>query len=338
MRIPSADIPQADKLSEVVQLVEAVAKGAETFQALAAKINKVEHQSRYYRRAAEIIGLVKNFRTHSELTPWGRKLIQTPIGQRHHILLKAVLGTAIFQRLIPFFERHPHGINQAILQAFITDVADLGVEPMAPRRMSTIINWLESLNIVNKLPNGDLVFEKDTFQQVPAIEFLIHEPLLPKASSLREYEIMAARIKSIKETITVLVDQAKRERANDEHRKLINLVASRVWRAGAIPKTNQFIDMAALVVERSFIFEMKSITKENALSQIRDGLNQLYEYRYLQNIPEAILVLVVSTALPKPDAWMHDYLEKDGQVRFLWGGENQLYGSQETREELAFLW
>ena len=338
MKIRSADIPQADNLIEVVQLVEKVAKGATTFQDIATRINKIEYEGRYYRRAAEIIGLVKNFRNHSELTPLGRNLIQTPSDQRHHVLLKAVLGAAIFQRLIPFFERHPHGINRAILQAFITDVTDLGVETMVPHRMSTIINWLESLHIVNKLPNGDLVFEKDTFQQAPAIEFLIHEPLLPKASSLQEYEIVAARIKSTKETITVIVDEAKRERANAEHRKLINLVASRVRRAGAIPKTNQFIDLAALVIERPYIFEMKSITKEDAQSQICDGLSQLYEYRYLQNVSEAILVLVVSTALPKPDAWMHEYLEKDRQIRFLWDGENQLYGSQETRKELAFLW
>jgi len=93
----SADIPQADKLSEVVQLVEAVARGAKTLQDIATRTNKVEHEDRYYRRAAEIIGLVKNFSNYSELTPLGQKLIQTPSDQRHHLLLKAVFCAAIFQ-------------------------------------------------------------------------------------------------------------------------------------------------------------------------------------------------------------------------------------------------
>jgi hypothetical protein len=162
--------------------------------------------------------------------------------------------------------------------------------------------------------------------------------LIPKAESLKEYETVVARVQNAQESISLLRDQAKSERANKEHRNLVNLVAERVRQAGAVPKSNQFVDLAAFVDERAFIFEMKSITADNARAQIRSGLSQLYEYRYLQNISEAILVLVVSRALPKAEAWMLDYMEQDRKIRLLWDGNDQLFGSQETRKELAFLW
>jgi hypothetical protein len=338
MKIPSADIPQADKLSEIVQLVESVARGAETFQDFAVEINKVDRQGRYYRRAAEIIGLIKNFKNRSELTPLGKELIKTPQHQRGTFIQKAVLGATIFQRLIPFLERHPRGVSRTKLRQFITEVANLGGEETARRRMSTIINWLETLNFIRKQPNGDLILESRTFAQAPVVEFSIEEPLVPKANNLKEYETVVARVKNAGEAITLLRDQAKSERANEEHRNLVNLVAARVRRAGAVPKSNQFVDLAAFVDERPFIFEMKSISAENTRPQIRGGISQLYEYRYLQNTSEAILVLVVSKALPKAVAWMLDYIEQDRKIRLLWDGNDQLFGSQETRKELAFLW
>ena len=73
MKIPSEDVPQADLLKEVVRAVEAVAAGATTFQDIAAHFGKVERQGRYYRRAAEILGLLASAGTnHSVLNPRGK--------------------------------------------------------------------------------------------------------------------------------------------------------------------------------------------------------------------------------------------------------------------------
>ena len=58
MRIPSSEIPQADLLQDVVRVVTAVHEGARTFQDIANYIGKVGRQGRYYRLAAEILGLI----------------------------------------------------------------------------------------------------------------------------------------------------------------------------------------------------------------------------------------------------------------------------------------
>ena len=59
MKIPSEDVPQADKLEDVVKIIEGVGQGKRTFQDLSQYIDKVERQGRYYRRAAEILGFKK---------------------------------------------------------------------------------------------------------------------------------------------------------------------------------------------------------------------------------------------------------------------------------------
>lgn len=82
---------------------------------------------------------------------------------------------------------------------------------------------------------------------------------------------------------------------------------------------------------------MKSITDSNAKSQVRSGLSQLYEYRYLQNLPDAKLILVIEKPLPNKNSWMKEYLEKDRNVFLLWDGNNNLFGTNHSKEYLKFL-
>ncbi len=107
--------------------------------------------------------------------------------------------------------------------------------------------------------------------------------------------------------------------------------------ANAIPRNNQLIDIATRYDDKDFIFEVKSITSTNAKSQIRRGISQLYEYRYLQNLADAHLVLVIET-LPPPDyEWMIEYLESDRNINVVWDGDDKLYGRKKTIQSLEFL-
>ena len=126
------------------------------------------------------------------------------------------------------------------------------------------------------------------------------------------------------------------ELANGAHINLVNLVASRITAAGGIAKKNQFIDLASKMNE-DFIFEMKSTTETNVRSQVRKGISQLYEYRYLENTPEAKLVLVVERPLATSNIWMNDYLENDRGVLLIWDGDERLFGSAKANESLPFL-
>ena len=139
------------------------------------------------------------------------------------------------------------------------------------------------------------------------------------------------------EDIIIYQNSAAVDRADNAHRKLVNLVADRIKQSGSIPRFNKLIDLATKNEDNDYIFEMKSITEVNAKSQIRSGLSQLYEYRYLQNLPEAKLVLVIEKSLPDKNNWMTEYLEKDRNVFLLWDGNNNLFGTKQTKENLSFL-
>ena len=82
---------------------------------------------------------------------------------------------------------------------------------------------------------------------------------------------------------------------------------------------------------------MKSITTRNARSQVRKGLSQLYEYQYLQNLPNSNLVLVIEAPIPTSSSWMIDYLETSRNINLIWDGNNNLYGTETTRQRFEFL-
>ena len=138
------------------------------------------------------------------------------------------------------------------------------------------------------------------------------------------------------EEVAYFKDQAKVERAANAHIALVNLVSQRIRQNGGIPKSNKLIDLA-VKLHQDYIFEMKSISDSNIRSQIRKGMSQLYEYRYLQNKPNAKLILVVEKPLEATHSWMLDYMECDRQISLVWDGNEELYGSERARNELSFL-
>lgn len=340
MKIPSTEIPQADKLEDVVKTVIAVANGAHSYQEIAKYIDKVERQGRYYRKAAEIIGLIQTPRqNHSTLTSLGNDFIQNTPTIASPELLKGVMSSRIFQRLIPFLEnKSSQGASKDQIETFLKDTAELGAASMAPRRVSSFIAWLKALNLITVQGDQHILTTSTIHTNLPIVEFNnTDEPLLPTINELKEYQIVKERVLSAQQTVTVFKDQAKTDRANDAHRVLVNLVSERIRDAGSIPKYNQFIDLATRYNEQEYIFEMKSVTPNNESSQIRSGLSQLYEYRYLQNLPNAKLVLVIEKFLSAKEHWRLDYLENDRDIFLIWDGNNELYGSSKTQGEFDFL-
>jgi hypothetical protein len=77
MRVPSDEIPQADNLIDVVRTVVAISQGARTDQDIGQAIGKVARQGRYYRKAAEIIGLITNRTNNATLTHAGQSFVQS---------------------------------------------------------------------------------------------------------------------------------------------------------------------------------------------------------------------------------------------------------------------
>lgn len=155
---------------------------------------------------------------------------------------------------------------------------------------------------------------------------------------MREYQEVARRVRSAGNDIQVLVDANARERANESHATLTRLVAAKIRAAGAIPKSNALVDLAAELGPNDFLFEMKSSTPRNSRSQVRKAIAQLYEYRYLQRSPKAQMVVVIENPLPAELSWMVDYVVNDRGLLIAWDGDGRtLHFPEAVRDRLGFL-
>lgn len=340
MRIPSDDVPQADKLSEVVRTVEAVAAGAKTFDDISHAIGKVDRQGRYYRRAAEILGLVSNVRGRNQasLTSAGQQFVAASSADREKILAGAVIKSRIIERVIPFLEsKGSRGVSRHELEQFIEAVTESVGPSMIGRRVSTITSWLDSIRMLRER-NGR--YQLTTLPvSVPIVEYeASDEPLFPKKHDLVTYQQVAERAKKAGGYLSVLIDEASRDRANGAHRMLTNLVAAKIQTAGAIPKRNKYIDLSTVWNESLYLFEMKSTRDVNAHHQVRTAISQLYEYRYLQQAPTAKLVVVIENPLPDQERWLVEYVVKDRGLFIAWDGDRRtLRYPSELVGELRFL-
>ncbi|MBI5060014.1 AAA-associated domain-containing protein [candidate division KSB1 bacterium] len=335
MKFKTEDIPQADNLSSVLRVVEGVHSGRNSYQELSSEIGMVERQGRYYRRAAEILGFIQNHDNHSVLTRRGAQYVAASNQQRQVLLANAILSARLIQRVLPFLEAKQN-VTRMELTNFMREITVSTGASMLPRRVNTVINWLKAVDMLRAVGNH-LVFG-----QLPEHVTLIcyndvSEPILPRNYDLQEYRDLAALTEKSNRVIEYFVDEAKRDRANTRHRMLTNLVASKVRASGAMPRSNRFVDMAARIGNQDYIFEMKSSTVSNMHAQIRRGISQLFEYRYLQRAPRAKLVLVLEEQINEPLQWMADYVVEDRGILLVWDGDNRLHCPQSIRSQVGFL-
>lgn len=338
MKIRSVEIPQADKLESVVMAIIAVANGARTDVEIIKDIPNLttDRQGRYYRNAAEILGFITNYRNNARLTEKGEEFSKNPT-IRNPLFISSVLSVELIQRLIPYLEQSSKGVTKEDVVTFIGTITEKSIgDSMIPRRVSTVLAWLKSLNVVSEV--GQKYYFQNLFtRDLPVLEVTdVEQPILPTPGELLEYKVIEERATKAADTITYYKDQAKLERANNAHIRLVNLVAKRISDAGSTPKSNQLVDLAANV-EGDFLFEMKSITESNTRDQVRKGVSQLQEYKYLQNKKEAKLVLVIENKLDNKNSWLLDYLEDYQGINLIWDGDDKLHASDRTREEIRFL-
>jgi len=104
---------------------------------------------------------------------------------------------------------------------------------------------------------------------------------------------------------------------------LMDLVAAKIRKVGSIPKNNKFVDLSAAIDDGFYLFEMKSTTDANVHSQVRRAISQLYEYRYLQQVPAAKLVVVIENPPPSEKKWIVDYVVNDRKLLIAWDGDKK---------------
>lgn len=108
----------------------------------------------------------------------------------------------------------------------------------------------------------------------------------------------------------------RREKANREHIRILNMLASTLRVRGHSVFENTFVDLFVKIGEQPVILEVKSNNHHNVLSQIRKAIAQLYEYRYRMKLPNAVLCIVLQQ---KPSQeWIIDYLLNDREIYVCW--------------------
>jgi len=332
--IPTEEIPQADRLDRVVETARLVRRGRRSYQAIASEIGFTERQGRYYRRAAETLGLIKRVSTNVDaITPFGKQVVESQGDQWKTLLAKRVAGLPAVQPVLAILSTSPVTDTKDLINAL--SVATKTTRGMVERRLSTILSWLETSGVVEEGRRGlQLV-------SVPQELIALPDPLpiLPKVGDLKAYREVPIRRRQMASTITYEVDEVKRERASATHERLRALLAKRIKEKCAVtPTTNRLIDLATSIKGLDYIVEVKSTTKNNVRSQVRRGLSQLYEYRYLYATPSAKLVLLLENRLKNDDEWLVDYLTEDRELLVVWDGQDdELFTTDEGRKTLPFL-
>jgi hypothetical protein len=338
MKIPSEDIIQADSPDRVISTILAVGDGARKDTQIAQAIGNLDpRQGRYYRRAAEILGFIERESHNSVLTSLGEDFIRSNAAHRRILFVQALLNDSVIQRLLPFLDScGPNGASRTQLEGFLGGVADLGAASMVRRRVSSYSSWLRHFGIATG-SGANLVLEN-----LPATSPILRitsdeEPLSPNRFELNEYEAQARRVRAARDAVAFYVNHAAHERAAASHESLVNLMAQRLRTHGAVPKANRYVDLSARCDGVDYLFEMKSTTENNPHAQIRRGISQLYEYRYIQNIPAAKLVLVIENPLPRRVGWLEDYLVQDRDVLLVWDGNGSFTCPPSVAPSLPFL-
>lgn len=161
---------------------------------------------------------------------------------------------------------------------------------------------------------------------------------LPRTAEGREWNRRRPR-RSAKKAAQTSIDLVARERANHAHHLLEQITADSARALGYEPRYNENIDLYFGTPYGTVLAEMKSCDDASVHSQIRRGVSQLFEYRYVyRNLlgADPTTTLIVETRPPREKAWLIDYLTTLGIV-IAWKQpwENSLVSSQPIPDALT---
>lgn len=159
MKIPISEVPQADELGKVITTVEAVQNDCKTDSKIASYIGFTDRQGRYYRLAAEILGLLENQNNNATLTQMGEELVILNDENRIKKIRIILKATPLFKRVLDKVEQSDDGLSRSQITDFLKDIIE-GAPSTIERRYNTIMNWLISSLLV-KLDTRTINEEED---------------------------------------------------------------------------------------------------------------------------------------------------------------------------------
>ncbi|WP_076879095.1 DUF7226 domain-containing protein [Alkanindiges hydrocarboniclasticus] len=147
MSLETSDFLQADDINKVFQVVDAVALGSTSDEDIEnyLGLNSGSRQGRYYRLAAEKLGLIINFANNASLTPTGQLFSNYSLNNRALLAQNLIASLPVFSTVISHF-RTSGQINIEDLRAYFISIYP-GEESTASRRFSTFMNYIRYLGL-----------------------------------------------------------------------------------------------------------------------------------------------------------------------------------------------
>lgn len=150
----SNEVPQADMLHDVIKLVEFVQHNpGSTDSMIAGYINKGKRQGRYYRHAAQLLGLIVNDNNSANLTTEGSYFLGQNSSDRTILIRKKVMNLKAFQLVLELIRRTTNCGERDIEKLLQNEGLTLTT---GDRRAKTLIHWLIELNLIRQ--SGECLF------------------------------------------------------------------------------------------------------------------------------------------------------------------------------------
>lgn len=147
MCLETSDFLQADDINKVFRVVEAVSSGLITDEQIEnyLGLNSGSRQGRYYRLAAEKLGLIINSENNASLTPTGQLFISFSLNDRAVLAQNLIASLPVFSKVISNFRANGQ-ININELKTYFIDIYP-GEESTASRRFSTFMQYIRYIGL-----------------------------------------------------------------------------------------------------------------------------------------------------------------------------------------------
>ncbi len=181
-------------------------------------------------------------------------------------------------------------------------------------------------DIVETLTSEKGIFEEFETPSVEpeTISTFTSSPLTYAFRKRNQAEETYSTFSSTKIQVDPEVTRIKRQKSNLNHKMILQQLEEYLESLGCDPVENDHIDLFAQIPgDGKYLFEVKSISDDNLLSQTRKGVSQLYEYRYRyqDQIGYDVALCLVLPKRPEEIDWLEDYLCKDRQIAIIWFSE-----------------
>lgn len=147
MNFSISDVPQADELRKVILTTEAVSNNFQSDSEIADYVGFTVRQGRYYRLAAEILGLLTNKSNEATITELGNSLVVLDEANRARKIRSILLNNSFFKELLKFVQKNPNGVSRMDILQYLSKTVN-GAESTIERRLFTVISWLKDTDLI----------------------------------------------------------------------------------------------------------------------------------------------------------------------------------------------